>query len=280
MNGNQCEKFLKKITNKTIYIYGTGINAKRFFKVLQEHHLVNQVKAFLETEPKAEKSSFEGIQIIKPEFIAEMRSDAEDYYICVCTHKAVSGDIIAKLQSLKLKKYLFVTPYLNELELCGVEKALGYFKVGEIVKKNINDFFLVFRYLAIEQYEQKNEIGKQMYIKSLRLISSEETALKRWNAFIELYESIKKGGFSKERPVVLDKDGRIVDGAHRAAIAIYLKEDRIYGKQYQGVPDRDSSLLCDAYVKPEALHKLQLSEKELTLLYDTQKKMMKGYEIV
>lgn len=115
---------------------------------------------------------------------------------------------------------------------------------GQIISVSVADLFfrhfnnmellrcdIVVRYLAIENYYGKNNVGFTMYAKmqnarkkwfASSLNGAEETnsheAVKQFRKLIESYE---KRGYDNDSHIILDRNLSLIDGSHRMALALY-----------------------------------------------------------
>ena len=109
----------------------------------------------------------------------------------------------------------------------------GYYNSKMINSLPLNDFFnnqfidgefrrmeVIIRYLFIEHYFDKNDFGRDFYLRT----GWDEHYAKR---FDDIIESFKNNGFMKEHPIpVIHNFMR--DGAHRFACALYFNVPKVY----------------------------------------------------
>jgi len=102
-------------------------------------------------------------------------------------------------------------------------------KVG---RYNRMDIFA--RYLAIEAYYGKNSFGWKLYhrMQYKRLWNNFWGAKKARNDFCKLIGSIREEGYKYIKPVRVDWDWHLINGAHRLAAALYhydkLKDGKVF----------------------------------------------------
>ena len=63
--------------------------------------------------------------------------------------------------------------------------------------------------------------------------NAEKTAGRRLECLKRLLKSIKENGFDDSRPVLLDENGRVIDGLHRIAIARRIGTEAINTRIYK-----------------------------------------------
>lgn len=89
-------------------------------------------------------------------------------------------------------------------------------RLGELLRCDI-----VVRYLAIENYYNKNSFGFDLYKKMQDKRIGEEYGDKAVKQFKILIDSYEKNGYDYESAIVLDCNLGIIDGSHRVALGLY-----------------------------------------------------------
>lgn len=104
--------------------------------------------------------------------------------------------------------------------------------LNKTMKDNDYSFDIYFRMAVIEGYMQSDEKIWELYSKMQRTRCSmiKEIPLEmieHKNEFISLINDIKENGYNLDYPILVNKDGLIIDGAHRMACAVYFGIPRI-----------------------------------------------------
>lgn len=213
------------LDNRRVVIYGAGIVASRFYEGIVNTGHSNNVEAFVTT--KAEGKTFYGMPWLS---IDDLK--CKDIFVCIAVHESIKEEIEGLLEVKGYKDRVNIYSYLLEIQL-GVpilENKRVYLK--DIWKANECRYLIQSRYLAIEEYYGKNNIGYECYIKCLSLFSREHTAKKRLDKFIELIKNWEKSGYDcKQLPVLLETND-IIDGTHRISLAMFYNYEYINCKIY------------------------------------------------
>ena len=94
-------------------------------------------------------------------------------------------------------------------------------------KFNRMDIFA--RYLAIEHYYGKNDIGWPLYMKmqSIRMKDNPGGAQDKKNQFIELIKSVETEGYKNIKPIRINRKGKLLNGSHRLATCLYFGVEEV-----------------------------------------------------
>lgn len=87
-----------------------------------------------------------------------------------------------------------------------------------------NRMDIIVRYLYIENYYEKNDIGYYLYEKMQKIRKGEKYNLKK---FKETIKSFELNGYDKNFPIKLFKNKMLRDGSHRIACSLYFGIDKI-----------------------------------------------------
>ncbi len=98
--------------------------------------------------------------------------------------------------------------------------------------KNMNISDVIIRYLAIENYYNKNDDGFNLYSKMQKIRVNSNKRIPKYRddqgtRFKKLIHSYEEKGYNLKYPVQLNKDFKLFDGAHRLALALYYDEETI-----------------------------------------------------
>lgn len=131
-----------------------------------------------------------------------------------------------KPQSLIKKiysKYQNIEDNTHLLNLLETEVVLKYPTAKLIGKNYQNDYFnrmdIIVRYLAIEEYFYKNDIGFSLYTKMQKYRGCTGNYKE---SFIDLIESISRKGFDIYSQIPVDLKFSLLNGSHRLALALYF----------------------------------------------------------
>jgi hypothetical protein len=100
--------------------------------------------------------------------------------------------------------------------------AKQYTQFGEF-----NRFDTIVRYMAIEEYFNKNKIGFALYNKMQNKRGAQPGYEERFRTLIK---SVNHNGFFDKYSIPIDSHGNLIDGAHRLALAIYFDENLVQVK--------------------------------------------------
>ncbi len=91
----------------------------------------------------------------------------------------------------------------------------------QIENKELFRYDMIVRYLAIENYYGKNDIGLELYRKMQDDRIGSDHGEKAVDQFRELIQSYEENGYDNSSYIVADKNLNLVDGSHRMAMALY-----------------------------------------------------------
>jgi hypothetical protein len=91
---------------------------------------------------------------------------------------------------------------------------------------------IYFRMAVIDEYLKGNEAIWELYSLMQHTRCSKNKNIPRnmidhKEEFIELINNFKENGFDFNNPILVNKDGLIIDGAHRMACALYFKAPEV-----------------------------------------------------
>ena len=88
--------------------------------------------------------------------------------------------------------------------------------------EQFNRYDIVVRYLAIENYYNKNDFGFALYEKMQKQRNPQENSADYLRKFKELIASFEKEGYDISSEIETDKEMLIEEGAHRVSCALYF----------------------------------------------------------
>lgn len=93
-----------------------------------------------------------------------------------------------------------------------------------------NRYDIIVRYLAIENFYNKNTCGFLLYKKMQAMRISESWVEKSVERFVNLIKSYHSNGYDISSEIELDRNLKLIDGSHRISLALFHKQYRIYCK--------------------------------------------------
>ena len=227
-NFKELDDLLSEIARGGAYIFGAGLVGKAFFKGLKEYGVENFVECFIVSTLK-DVSFVDGIPI------RQLNDDAVDKskFVCVAVHESLRDDVFNTLDKNGFNNYVWIYPFLLHLRIGRPILEKKILPIRDIYLATRNSYALFVRYLMIEFFYGENKIGSDLYIKSIALHSSLETAKKRLAQFVDLIKSFETYGFKSEMPISVFENYELFDGNHRFALAIYNGNSNILCNVYQ-----------------------------------------------
>lgn len=220
-----AETLLKYLSQKRFVIYGTGFVGRRFLSALKQHGLYENIACFTISEcVTGQDDMIEGIPV---RGVSELDERTKDMLFCIAVHESLAKEIEKNLEKLQVKKYIWIYPFLYELSLGQPLKTNVLVNVDKILESNLNNYGLAVRYLAVEQFFGKNQIGYDLYVRFNTLYCTKETAERRLIKFCDLIKNWKENGYDKEKKILINSNYEILDGCHRITVAKYFGEKNV-----------------------------------------------------
>ena len=223
------DELINVIRNKNIYIWGTGFVGERFYRGLLERQLSNNVQGFVVSQTVEDE--FYGKTMISIEKLSQ-EFDKENDYICIAVHEAISEQIEKALKTYGIHEYTWIYPFFHEICFGKPVRRNVKKSVKELLIRYLDDYAIAIRYLAIEQFYEKNNYGYDVYKKGMQLHCDKETAVKRLEKFISLMQQWDINGYDENSHIKVTEEGHIFDGVHRLSLAYYYNR---------------SHMICDVY---------------------------------
>lgn len=268
-NVEELQKAL--ITNKVV-IYGANYVAIRFYRALKEQHLDKNVSCFVITS--GEVQVVEGLAV---QSIDKLEENSETL-ICIAVHEALKDEIIETLKEKGFHKYIWIYPFLYEMMLGEPIARNKRILLKNIWNINKDDYRMAARYLAIDQYFEKNNYGYQVYKKCMNLFNNEKTSEKRLQRFIKLIQNWENIGYDERQSVSLMEDYRYIDGAHRIALASYFKQEYIMCDIYPSSKSLSDVHGAGAVLSKEIAVELGVDEETIAILEETNIRIEEQYK--
>ena len=84
---------------------------------------------------------------------------------------------------------------------------------------------------------------------------------------------IEENGFDPERPILLDEDGRVIDGLHRIAAAALFGEEELHCRIFARSALYDRVLDARNFLTEEQLGSAGFTQEELCVLKEAQERL-------
>lgn len=243
-------ELLEIIKSTDIAIYGAGEVGKKLYHILKIHNLHQRVKCFVVSDASVSGRNIEGIPFRAPSDLA-----GENIFILLAVHEVIKSEIEEHLRMLHLSNHVWIYPNIWEIAFGMPLESHTKVWVRDILRRQQADgyYAVAVRYLAIENYYKKNDIGYRAYVKMQQIHCEEKTAVKRLERFIHLIENWDRCGYREECDIMVDTDSRLFDGLHRFSLACYHQMEKIYARVFPSVSFYDQIVSEKIYINKEAL---------------------------
>ncbi|MBE5854572.1 MAG: hypothetical protein E7297_04320 [Lachnospiraceae bacterium] len=254
---------INNLENNSFFIYGAGFVGDFFYDLLRCKGLQNHVKAFVMSKPN--ENEHEGVPVISINDVPD-----EKAYIVIAVHESVLTEIEEQLDKRKLGNRTWIYPYLYRLWLGKPIQTSIRVPVKQIWNQERNRYAIAVRYLAIDQYFQKNSVGYDLYRKSMGLPKYKSTVEKRLGGFQNLIEDWGQNGYRDHNAIRILDDDTVVDGKHRLTTAIYFGEKDIVCDIFSAHNKEPIEMIPDAKkMIVDNLPALGFTENDIQLLDET-----------
>lgn len=225
MTYKSAVELLTILREKNIIIYGLGFQALRFYEALKIYGLDKKVQCFITSylEETVKRPCIDGIPV---EWVDNMVFDY-NIMICIAMHESIKEGAIFQLNHRGVENYIWIAPYLLELEIGEPPQKEIEVDLYKIWERNREDYSIAIRYLVIENYYKGNTIGYDLYKQFMQVAASEKTAEKRLQQFLSLIQSWEKQGYNKDAIISILDNYEIFDGKHRFTVALFWGQKSI-----------------------------------------------------
>lgn len=273
------EELLNRIRKDGAILYGTGFVAKQFFKALSEKGLADSVR-FCVVSGETEDPFF-GRPVYSLKQVVSTLKDSETPgpLLCIAVHESARPELERALSVAGVERYTWIYPNYLELVWGPAVQNTVQIPPEDILKVQEEDqYWVTVRYGAMKEGLAGIEDGPaaQLYLKAAKLISKEETAGRRLAAARDLAAAMKRKGFDKRYPILMDTRYRVIDGLHRLAAAS-LTGIAMVPCRIVAASERFACYLTENNRLTKAAQKRAgLSGEEMRLLKETRTTLMTG----
>lgn len=264
-----ASELLAYLRRHEIIICGVGNVALRFYRLLEEYEISNNVIAFARTKTE-EELEIDGKKVIS---FDEMK-ESESVVACLAVHDINRSSMEMELKRYKIRNVVWIYPYLYQLFFGSPLQEQVALSVNKIVRVQSN-YGVAIRSLAIDDYYGRNAKGFDIYLRAMQLSCEYETAKRRLNNFCRLIENWDKYGYDETKRIWIDDKYRVFDGMHRLSLAKYHNQREINCDIYEGRLKRNDWMGNNTLMEKEAV-KCAFSEAELQLIEKTYQKLING----
>ena len=224
-----CRAFAQALFTGPVHIFGTGYTAGVLWRALERNGMTDRIEGFVETAPERKTFCGRPVQALR-DYTA--RPAAQRGVLLLAVHEAVAAKLTED-RVLEGRNVLPVTDVLPDLlygEPLARDAVLS--PAGILRRQPPGRYWIAARLAGLRALRFGDPLGASVYQKALRLFCGEKTAAARLERFARLADDIERNGFDPERPILLDEDGRVIDGLHRLALAVVRGEPALHCRIY------------------------------------------------
>ena len=257
---DETTQFIKLLQNGKIAVFGTGYVAGLLWHALEKHDLTDRVCCFAVSEPS--ENQYRGLPVITGEELAEY----PELTVLLAVHKGVASELKTQLGD----RAVWVYPYLHEMIFGESLQDNIRIPCKTLLKKqDRHNNWITFRYLAAKEYmEDRQGPAADIYVKCMSAHCGKLTALRRYEMMKALADDIRANGWDDSYPVLIDENGRVIDGLHRIACACAAGIQTITCNVFAASDDFDVIFRDTNRLPEQVLGGLDLTEEETRMLED------------
>lgn len=204
MNGQELITVLKQ---NRFAVFGTGFVSEMFWHALKINGLEKNITGYIVSAPGSER--FHGLPV------SGISSVQKNTIICLAVHDANRAEITGMLKSSGYDTIIWVYPYIHEL-IFGPVRYTEDVDLRELIRRQEPSYFWIAARYSIPAGERE-----EIYLKAIAAHAGRRTAERRLRQYRELIQSFENRGYDPSYPILIDTRGRIIDGLHRLALAVY-----------------------------------------------------------
>lgn len=215
---NEWKRILDE--NRTFYIYGAGKYGRVLFQQLKRAEREEDVCGFLVSNRYQNPEIIEGKPVIQASDL-----DNKNVLVLVAVSDQYQEEIMKELKRLYFKKV--VNAYKYTFLEYNNEKSVEVIDVWKLLKKQYDNkvfcrFDIIVRLLAVEDYFGISTCGISLYRKMQDKRVKEGYSLIAEERFRHLIKSWEQKGYDEDSEIIVSNKYKLIDGAHRLALAIYF----------------------------------------------------------
>lgn len=234
---NEWQKLME--TNQNIYIYGAGKIGKQILRLIELGNQLNKVRGFIVSDKLENPDYIDNIPIFQ---IDELENKNE--LILLSVSDIYEEEILSLLNIYGYKNvvcaykfsFLEIDNKVDEIPDVMVIDTRKLF-AQQYIDGKFNRLDIIVRLLAVENYYQMNEYGFELYKKMQEArvrVGYSEASVKRFKTLIKSFE---QRGYDDTSEIIVDLNLRLIDGAHRFALAIYHKISNVKIRIHKSIRD-------------------------------------------
>lgn len=211
--------------NQNIYIYGAGNIGKQILRLISLRNYQSKVKGFLVTDKAGNPDHIQNIPVYQ---IGELEN--RDDLVLIAVSESYDEEIFGLLEEYGYINIVcaYNFSFLNADDNTDGAPDAKIIDVRELFFKQymdgkFNRFDIIVKVLAAENYYQMNEYGFELYKKMQEARIREgysDISVKRFKTLIQSFE---QRGYDSASEIIVDSNLRLINGAHRLALAVYYK---------------------------------------------------------
>ena len=215
---------LKTIQARGVVLFGTGFVAEKIVHTLAENGLENCIRGFVVSKKittnfkeKPVWSVNQYSEMVTPQKVKKQAPELP--LLCIAVHESLRATVEQFLSGAGLD-FEWIYPNYLELAWGACTPFVVDIPVQVILQRQEPDqAWIAVRYAALKECLSGKQDGpaSALYVKAASLFSTPETARQRLAYAAEITKSILKGGYDRNRPILIDTRYRIIDGLHRLA---------------------------------------------------------------
>lgn len=276
------DELLGKLNERKLVIYGTGFASGMLCEALSVRGLEENIAAFTVTFAGGEEE-FRDRPVISFSDLVD-GGGLSDALILIAVHGSVSCEIEKAVQGSGME-YISVYPYIPDLLYGEPDERDAMVDTYDIISKQDPAYlWLAVRYaLLLECGEGSgSEDGRAagIYTKAIAMHTSQKTAEARRRAFIDLFRSIREDGYRSDSKILIDTDGRIIDGLHRVAAAAYCGIKRLPAKVYASSEVYDRVIKKENRMDESTLREGGLTDDDIRLIKEAGRLMQPEISVI
>ena len=259
---------LHLIKTRQFVIYGNGYIARRFYNIIKNLGLEHNVLNVAISEANPDDIGVDG------KFLCSIKDIGRDAFIVLAVHDAVADEMKRTLIELGFSDYIWIYPYLIELEIGSPIKSNCSIPTDALIRCLPNAYAWAIYYLTLKDYVDKDLYHGSLYIKFASLYITSEMAFNRWERYRRRIEEHLCHGYYQDYNVKINEEYDLIDGSHRLVLAKFFHAKIVYADIYAGHKNfycqkglgKDILLLgsdLSNYYTPDEIARIQAADREL-----------------